>query len=81
MQQDGQTSYIWIADQATNLARKVTVVTGSRGSRNMIEITSGLTETSKLIANPGIDMRDQERIQISGEQPAPVDITPDPRQP
>ena len=81
VQQDGQTSYIWIADQATNLARKVTVVTGSRGSRNMIEITSGLTETSKLIANPGIDMRDQERIQISGEQPAPVDITPDPRQP
>ena len=81
VQEDTNMSYVWVADQAAGVARKTTVETGSRGSRNLIEITSGLTETSKLIAAPDPGLQDQERIQITGESPAPVDTPTTPNQP
>ena len=80
VQEDANTSYVWVADQAARVAKKTLVETGSRGSRNLIEITAGLTETSKLIAAPGPELQDQDRIQVTGEAPSPVDAPPAPPQ-
>jgi RND family efflux transporter MFP subunit len=79
--EDANTSYVWIADQAARVARKTPVETGSRGSRNLIEITAGLTETSKLIAAPDPQLQDQDRILVTGEDPSPIDAPPAPTKP
>ena len=76
VQQEGDSTFVWVADQSGRVARKTSVQTGSRGSRNLIEITSGLTDTSKLIATPIDDLRNGARIHVIGEDPTPVDTTP-----
>ncbi len=81
IQEDANTSYVWVADQTARVARKTPVETGSRGSRNLIEITAGLTETSKLIAAPDPQLQDQDRILVTGEAPSPVDAPPAPTKP
>ena len=76
VQQEGDSTFVWVADQSGRVARKTSVQTGSRGSRNLIEITSGLTDTSKLISTPIDDLRNGARIHVIGEDPTPVDATP-----
>ena len=71
--QEGDRSFVWVADQSGRVARKTPVETGSRGSRNLIEITSGLTDTSKIISTPTNNLSDGVRIRITDEDPAPVD--------
>jgi len=58
---------VWIADQAAGVARKQAIETGSRGTREMVEVTSGLTVASRLIASPSDGLSDGEAIQITGE--------------
>lgn len=60
--------YVWVADQAAGVARRTAVVTGSRGDREQIEVTEGLNPSSRLIANPPEDLRDGERINVTGEE-------------
>lgn len=73
VRQEGDGSFVWVADQHQGIARKTSVQTGNRGSRNLIEITSGLTETSKLISSPTDQLRDQSRIRVTGEDQTPTD--------
>ena len=81
IQQDEDGAFAWVADQQSGVARKTRVETGSRGSRNLIEVTSGLTETSKLISSPVDQLRDQIRIRVTGESPAPTDANSSPISP
>jgi len=60
--------YVWVADQAAGIARRTAVVTGRRGDRERIEVTEGLNPSSRLIANPPEDLRDGERIHVTGEE-------------
>jgi multidrug efflux pump subunit AcrA (membrane-fusion protein) len=59
--------YIWVADQTNKIARRTSVRTGTRGTRELIEIVDGLSMSSRLIATPPAGLRDSERITIVGE--------------
>ena len=73
VRQEGDRSFVWVADQQSGTARKTLVQTGTRGSRNLIEVTSGLTETSKLISSSTDGLSEQGRIRVTGESPTPSD--------
>ena len=79
--QEGDKTLIWVADQQNNTARKTPIQTGSLGSRNLIEVTSGLTETSKLISSSTDGLREQSRIRVTGESPSPSDSNDQPISP
>jgi multidrug efflux pump subunit AcrA (membrane-fusion protein) len=59
--------FVWVADTEVGVARRATITTGRRGTSHLIEVLSGLTVTSKLIASPQEELRDGERIRIAGE--------------
>lgn len=81
IRQEGDTSFVWVADQQSGTARKTPVQTGTRGSRNLIEVTSGLTETSKLISSSTDGLSEQGRIRVTGESPTPADANSAPTSP
>ena len=67
IQQGENGSYVWLADQSAGIARKTTVQTGAVGSNGLVEITSGLTMTSRIISGGSDGLQDGDRIKITGE--------------
>ncbi|MGY8769570.1 MAG: efflux RND transporter periplasmic adaptor subunit [Pirellulales bacterium] len=67
VQTDESGSFIWVADQSDGKARKTSVQTGKVGSGALVEITSGLAMTSRLIVNGTNGLQDGQRIVVSGE--------------
>ena len=63
---DDAGSFVWVADQATNLAKRRAVKTGGNGRDNLIEV-EGLSPADKVIAGGRDGLRDGERIHIKGE--------------
>jgi HlyD family secretion protein len=61
---------IWIADQSNNVANKAIVETGAI-SGDWVEVTSGLTITSRLIAKNHDALREGTRIRVV-EEDAPA---------
>ena len=59
--------FVWVADQAARVCRRVPIATGRRAGGQLIEVLSGLTPASKLIASPQQGLRDNQRIRIVGE--------------
>jgi len=70
VEQDEDGSFVWIADQRDRVARRVAITTGRRGNSRLIEVASGLSMADKLIANAPADLRDGQRIEITGEDTA-----------
>ena len=68
--QDESGSYVWVADQSEGLARKVQVDIGTIGSNGLVEITGGLTITSRVISGGSQGLQDGERIFVTDEDPA-----------
>jgi RND family efflux transporter MFP subunit len=60
-------SFVWVADQSERIARKVRIETGGTGSDGLVEIKSGLTIASRVIATGLEGLRDGERIVVLGE--------------
>ena len=60
-------SFVWLADQSAGIARKTTVQTGAVGSNGLVEITSGLTITSRIISDGSDGLQDGDRINVTGE--------------
>jgi HlyD family secretion protein len=60
-------SFVWLADQSAGIARKTTVQTGAIGSNGLVEITSGLTISSRIISSGSDGLQDGDRIKITGE--------------
>lgn len=67
IQSDQGDTYVWVADQVRRVARRTHVVVGMRGKNVLVEIKSGLTVSSKLIAPPYDGLRDGTRIRITKE--------------
>lgn len=67
IQQDDGGSFVWLADQSAGIARKTKVQTGTIGSNGLVEITSGLTITSRIISGGSDGLQDGDRIKITGE--------------
>lgn len=66
---EGDASYVWVADIAAQLARRRTVTIGRTRTPDFLEVTDGLTPASRLIATGHENLRDGDRIRITGEAP------------
>jgi HlyD family secretion protein len=65
--QDDDGSFVWLADQSDGIARKTTVKTGAAGSNGLVEVTSGLTISSRIIVSGTDGLRDGNRIKVTSE--------------
>ena len=68
--QDEGRPFVWLADQSEGIARKQTVQTGAMDSQGLMEITSGLTVSSRIISGNSDRLQDGDRIIITGEDAA-----------
>ncbi|MFP6677490.1 MAG: hypothetical protein VB878_20565, partial [Pirellulaceae bacterium] len=60
-------SFVWVADQSDGVARRVVIETGTVGNNGLIQVTQGLTISSRLIVS-GLDgLAEGDRIVIKGE--------------
>ena len=63
--QDDGASFVWLADQSDGVARKTPIQTGATGADDLVEVTSGLTISSRIIAAGSDSLEDGDRIQVS----------------
>jgi HlyD family secretion protein len=68
IQNDEGGSFVWLADQGASVARRADVQTGATAAGGLVEITSGLTISSRLIATGQEDLTDDARIEVTGEE-------------
>lgn len=66
--EDGK-SYVWVADQSAQVAQMQPVQTGVVNGNGQVEVTDGLTISSRLIATGVDNLTDGCRIRITGEDP------------
>lgn len=65
--QDEGGSFVWLADQSDGIARKTRIETGAVGSNGLVEITRGLTVSSRIIVSGTDDLHDGDRIKVTSE--------------
>jgi HlyD family secretion protein len=72
LQGDGAGAFFWVADQSAGVARKRRVAkeTGHVLANELVEIKSGLTESTRLITSGLEGLRDGDRIRVTGEDPS-----------
>jgi RND family efflux transporter MFP subunit len=62
--QDEQQSFVWLADQAAGVARKIRVETGRAAANGLVQVTSGLTVASRVIDRGSVDLAEGDRIRV-----------------
>jgi multidrug efflux pump subunit AcrA (membrane-fusion protein) len=67
--QDEMGPFVWVADQSDGVARKTAITTGSPGVGGLVEVTSGLTIGSRVIARGHESLADGQRIEVIDEDP------------
>lgn len=67
IQQGEGGSFVWLADQSDGVARKTTIQTGAVGANGLVEVTSGLTVSSRIISNGSDGLTNGERIKVTSE--------------
>jgi HlyD family secretion protein len=67
VQREPDAAYVWVADVAEQVARRRPVSIGVSQSADFLEVTDGLTAASRLIASGSEQLRDGDRIRITGE--------------
>jgi len=65
---DAEDAFVWVADQSAGVARRTVVELGAKTADGMVEVLSGLNTTSRLIASGHDELRDGERIRVTGEE-------------
>ncbi len=65
--QDGEASFVWVADVANQIARRQPVTVSEQASGTFIEVTGGLTAASRIIASGYEQLNDGDRIRITDE--------------
>lgn len=70
--QDDDGSFVWLADQSAGVARRTRVQTASDASGPVVEVTQGLTVSSRLIAGNADQLQDGQRITVTGEDSVPA---------
>ena len=65
--QDDGGSFVWLADQSDGIACKTMVETGAVGSNGLVEITSDLTISSRIISGGSDGLQDGDRIKVTSE--------------
>jgi len=59
--------FVWIADQSDGVARRASIQLGAAGLNGLVEVTAGLSVTSRLIVSGIEGLQDGERIHVSSE--------------
>lgn len=59
--------FVWLADQSDGVARRTSIQTGAAGLNGLVEVTSGLRATSRLIVSGIEGLRDGDRIHVTRE--------------
>ena len=65
--QDDGGSFVWLADQSEGVARKTPIQTGPAGANGLLEVTDGLTVSSRIISGGAEGLRDGDRIKVTSE--------------
>ena len=60
-------SFVWLADQLDGVARRTVIQTEAAGSGGFVEVTDGLTVSSRIISSETDGLRDGDRIRVTGE--------------
>ena len=60
-------AFVWIADQASGVARRTNVEVGRVGSNGLVEVVKGLNVASRLITSGADELKDGARILVTGE--------------
>ncbi len=68
----GDERFVWAADQSAGVARRTPVELGAAGPHGLVEVTRGLNVASRVIASGHEDLRDGQRIRITGEATDPA---------
>lgn len=60
-------STVWVADQSSGRAHRATVSVGEASTNGLVEITSGLNVTSRVITSGSNELQEGDRINVAGE--------------
>lgn len=60
-------SWVWLVDQSDGVVRKTTVQTGTVGTNGLVEITSGLNVSSRIVTRGSEGLQDGDRIIVTNE--------------
>ena len=63
----GTETALWIADLTNQVARRKVVRLGATVANGLVEVVEGVTPLDKLIVSGRADLRDGERIEVTGE--------------
>lgn len=81
VQRDRESTFVWVADVAEQVARRKQVSLGKTETPSFIEVTEGLTAASRLIATGFEQLNDGDRINITGEATVSTDKETSPANP
>lgn len=64
--------FVWVANLSAGFAEKTKVRTGVTGANGLVEITRGLTVSSRIISAGSDGLNDGDRIRVTGEDDGTV---------
>ena len=67
IQRDENGSFVWVADQSDGVARLTQVELSDRTSNGLVQVTKGLSITSRVITGGLAGIQDGDRIRVTGE--------------
>ncbi|MBC7853967.1 MAG: hypothetical protein IAF94_11055, partial [Pirellulaceae bacterium] len=67
VEQNGDESQVWIADQQDGTARLRTITVGGTTPDGLLEVKSGLAAGDRLIASGREGLHEGDRIRVTGE--------------
>ncbi len=62
-------AFVWLADQSSGIAVCKEIELGPAAAGNLVEVTGGLNAASRLIASDRANLRQGQRIRVTGEEP------------
>ena len=65
--EDDNGSFVWLADQSDGKALKTAISIGTVSSSGLVEVTSGLTVSSRIISGGRESLEHDDRIQVVSE--------------
>jgi len=73
--QTEQGTFVWLADQSAGVARKKIVKTGRVTANGLLQITDGLTVSSRVIDQGSAGLQDGDRIRVVADAASSTDTT------
>jgi RND family efflux transporter MFP subunit len=72
VERDEGGAFVWTADQSVGVARRTAIETSAPAGNGLVEVTRGLTVSSRIIVGDTGDLYDGARIRVTGEEANPL---------